>query len=273
MMAYIDIQSVRTAGGFPDDLISDDQIRHAIQIVEEQAERFMGTYFSPRLKIDYLDGTGENYLFTNRNPVLRVDYIESNEVSISPEDVVISRESGKITLKRTASTSSFLGVPEGVIIQYWTAYLLPNDDYKHVDDDVDKGSDVEIELDNTSNLLVGDWVQFQSRTGYTSAKITNINYSTQKITVDKLVVDIKENTIVNKLILPTYLKRLIELESTIYLAINAVGATYVFNAGYSIPEFSVQKGVPYTHWKESIEKAIRERDTLMKTIKPRFIIR
>jgi hypothetical protein len=61
-------------------------------------------------------------------------------------------------------------------------------------------------------------------------------------------------------------------EGKAYLALNAIGTTYVFNASYSLGDLNVTKGVPYTHWRESLEKAIKERNTLRNIVKPRFKI-
>ena len=60
-----------------------------------------------------------------------------------------------------------------------------------------------------------------------------------------------------------------ELEAGLYVAINAIGSTYTFNAGYQIGDFSVTKGVPYTHWRESVSQMLKERENLRRLIKPR----
>ena len=60
-----------------------------------------------------------------------------------------------------------------------------------------------------------------------------------------------------------------ECEAAIYVAINAIGATYTFNASYQIGELSVTKGVPYTHWRESVSQMLKERENLRRLIKPR----
>ena len=72
-----------------------------------------------------------------------------------------------------------------------------------------------------------------------------------------------------KIQIPYVIKRFMELEAAIYVGINAIGATYTFNASYSIGDLSVVKGVPYTHWRESVQRCIQEREALRKNIRVR----
>jgi hypothetical protein len=136
---------------------------------------------------------------------------------------------------------------------------------------VTAGSLVDIELDVVSDFAVDDWIEIISKEGeFVCCKITEI--VSNVITVDYLPIDISIYALAYRLKVPEYIKRLIELEAVIYLALNAIGATYVFNASYSLGDLNVVKGVPYTHWRESLEKAIKERNTLKSYIKPRLKI-
>ena len=269
-MVFITITDVRSAGGFPNDLVSDTEITHAVEIVEEYVERSMNTSFTPMRKIEFCDGTNTEFFYTLKNPVLRVNYLESNTHEVDLEKINIERESGKVLLTNQANIGRFFGMPNGIRVDYWTAFLILDKNSKNVQNDVSKGDNVTILLDDVTDLNVDDWVDIRSIDGFTSAKITAI--SGNEITIDKLVIDIKSNSALTKLIIPKYIKRFIELEAVIYLAMNAIGATYVFNAGYSLGDLQVTKGVPYTHWRESLEKAIKERETLRKIVKPRFKI-
>ena len=44
---------------------------------------------------------------------------------------------------------------------------------------------------------------------------------------------------------------------------NATGGSYNFSTGYTFPEYSVQKGVPYTHF----QKTVMDNQKKSKTIK------
>jgi hypothetical protein len=270
-MSYINVNDVRIAGGFPAELISDNDISHCLSVVEEYVERSTNTSFTPVQRIEFHDGTNTEFFYTLKNPVLRVDYLESYNSEIDLENIWIERESGKISLKNTANVSRFFGMPNGIRVRYWTAFLINDKSFKTISADVSKGSGVSIVLDDATGLEENDWVEIKNVDGtFTSVKILSVLGNV--IDVDNLLIDVKSNSTLTKLIIPEYIKRFIELEAVIYLALNAIGATYVFNASYSLGDLNVTKGVPYTHWRESLEKAIKERNTLRNIVKPRFKI-
>jgi hypothetical protein len=270
-MSIVSVSSVRVAGGFPSDLISDSDIESCLSVVEDYAERSMNTFFVPVKRLETFDGTNTEFFYCLKNPVLRVDYLESYGNVLDLGGVEVSRESGRVRLKSSANISRFYGKQSGVKIVYWTAFLVPSKEFSVVSGDVSAGLSAVISVDDVSDLVEGDWVHISSNSGvWTSAKITNITGT--DVTVDNLVIDIVSGSSVFKLSVPEYVKRLIELEAVIYLSLNAIGATYVFNASYSLGDLNVTKGVPYTHWRESLEKAIKERATLKSIIKPRFKI-
>ena len=59
------------------------------------------------------------------------------------------------------------------------------------------------------------------------------------------------------------------IEAGICAGINALGATYTFNASYQLGELQVTKGVPYTHWRESLNSLFKEREMRKVRIKIR----
>ena len=48
-----------------------------------------------------------------------------------------------------------------------------------------------------------------------------------------------------------------------------VGESYTDIVGYTLGEMSVQKGEPYTQWRETATQLIKERDKILADIKPR----
>lgn len=270
-MVLISEAEIRTAGGLPEDLISDDDIKHAIATVKSDIEKYLNTSLEPIKQIEFLDGTGYDFFYTKDNPVLRVDYLLSNDTEVSPENLDIDRESGKVVLKKEAEINRFNHVEKNIRVMYWTGLVKKTKRFSTTTSAVSSGSDVTIPLDSLGNIEANNWVDIINVQGqYTSALVKET--TSDSIVVDKLLFDIKDDSMVTKLEVPTYIRRFIELECVIYLAINLIGATYTFNTGYSLGDLNVQKGVPYTHWRESLEKALKERNTLKKLIKPRFRI-
>lgn len=271
-MTYITVQNVRDASGIPTSLADDDTVEHAITMVEKNTERIMNTKFSPTLRIDVIDGNGLSYIFTHKNPVLRLEAIKSNDETITTSSVHVYEYSGKLTLGTDSETSEFLAKKQSVILKYRFGLMEKDDTLQTTTTaDITAGDSVTITVNDVTDFAVNDWVEIYGMDGNKEvAQITSI--SDPDIVVDKLIYSHEADSTFIKLEVPYYIKRFMELEATIYLAMNAIGATYTFNAGYSLGDLNVQKGVPYTHWKESLSKALKEREKFRSMIKPRFKI-
>ena len=122
------------------------------------------------------------------------------------------------------------------------------------------GTSVAIAVSSESGFTTNDWVEIYGIDGLREvAKVTGTGAN--EITVDQLVFGHVTASVVVLLQTPEYVKRFLEIESAIAVAIYAVGNTYTFNASYNIlGQISVVKGVPHTHWRESIAANRKERD-------------
>ena len=61
----------------------------------------------------------------------------------------------------------------------------------------------------------------------------------------------------------------------IMAAVNMIGGTYTFATGYTVPDMSIQKGVPYPHFDRALSSMEKKRDWLMaqitnKLVRPMF---
>lgn len=267
---YVTISDIRRAGGFPSSLASDTDIQNAINLVEPLVERAMNTKFSPTLRVDILQGTGNSYIYTDRLPINRVTELISGDTEIDIEKTNIDYMSGKIMLSRASDKGIFHTGDKGVRIKYWFSYLEDSDVFTELEEDIET-TDTTFEVSDATDFSENDWVEISGTDGNKeTTKITNI--AGNNITVDLLTFGHNEKSIIRKKQAPSFIRRFIELETVIYLGINAVGATYVFNAGYSLGDLNVQKGVPYTHWTASLQKCLSERESLRNIIKPRIRI-
>ena len=52
-----------------------------------------------------------------------------------------------------------------------------------------------------------------------------------------------------------------------------VGESYTDTVGYGLGELNIQKGEPYTQWRETAVQLIKERDRLMGTAKAQGILK
>lgn len=272
-MKYLNVVDVRIASGIPESLATDDAIEHAIDIVESMTERAMNTKFTPTLNIEVLDGTGTDRLFLLKNPVLRLESLSSDGNNIDVSKVYLYRYSGRIILSSEADSSIFQNKHKSIIAKYRYGLMVPDDNtLTNLSFSISAGANVLATVADASNFAVGDWVDIYGTDGNREvAKIAAIDGN--ELTLDFLGLSHATDSIIVKLQIPYFIKRFIELEAVIYVGMNAIGATYTFNASYSIGDLSVTKGVPYTHWRESLQQAVKEREQLRNMIKPRFAIR
>ncbi len=271
-MTFITITNVRQASGAPVSLVSDATVTHAIEIVEGLTSRKMNTKFTPTKKIDILDGTSSGRFFTDKNPLLKVISLSSDGNSIDADSLEVYKSSGKVVLGVDSGSSIFIAKPRSIVCEYLYGLVEEDDSVSTTTSGAETaGTSVVIAVGDATSFTVGDWVFIYGTDGNEEvAQITVI--LNNDVTVDQLIFDHVSGSLFIKATIPQSIKRFMELEATIYVALNAIGATYTFSASYSIGDLQVTKGVPYTHWRESLEKAIKERNTLTHIIKPRFKI-
>lgn len=99
------------------------------------------------------------------------------------------------------------------------------------------------------------------------AKVTATD--TGEITVDKLVFAHESSSTIVKLEIDDRFKRLLKVITSIGLVSRIVGQSYTDITGYTLGEYQVQKGEPYTQWRETAIQLIRERDDIMSRLSVR----
>ncbi|NOR84830.1 hypothetical protein GQ473_01825 [archaeon] len=267
-MTFITVAEVRIASGAPTTLISDDDITSIIADAEADVSQWLNTKFVPTQRLEFIDGTGTERLFLLKNPVLAVRELNTNSTSISLDELYVSKQSGKIELSNGAETSVFASKRKTVKVKYLYGLLEESSTSTTSTAATTAGTSVAISVSSETNFSDNDWVEITGMDGNQEvAKITGTD--TNEITVDQLVLAHESGSVVVKLLIPHYIKRYMNVEAAIAVAINAIGATYTFQASYNLGELSVVKGVPYTHWRESIEKLLKERAMRKARIRPR----
>ena len=270
-MTYITASEVRNICGAPGDLITDEQLNQYIEEVESEMKRWMNTVFTPKEVIEIHDGNGTSRIFTKKNPVLSVRALTlNNNVSITPAGIDWYKSSGKLWLGTGAECATFLEGHQNTFIKYVYGMVEESDKESMTLNDVSKGKSVEIEIGNASQFAVNDWVEIYGMDGNREAfKITSIDAGANKITADVLVKDHSADSKTVKLQIPDFIRKYMLIEAGICAGINAMGATYVFNASYGLGDLNVTKGVPYTHWKASVDYLLKERELRKSRIRPR----
>jgi len=229
----------------------------------------MNTKFTPTTRIDIVDGSGLPWIFSRKNPVLAIRKLITNDTDISLDKVFVNKSSGQIELSSDAETSNFINKKQTVKLKYLFALMDESDSETTSAAATTAGTSVSVEVVDSSVFAQYDWVEIYSTDGNREvAKINTITDSTH-IVLDELVQAHESGSIVIKLECPYHIKRYMELEAAIAVGLQAVGKTYTFNASYGLGDFNVVKGVPYTHWRETIVQNIKERNSLQSKVKPR----
>lgn len=275
-MAIITADEIRRTCGITSDQISDDDLNGIIAEVEDQVPRFLNTRLIPKETIDVLDGDGREFIFLKHNPVLTVRALKIDGTTIGvKKSIEFYRESGLIkidTVDGDPDISYFKDKPKSVVVKYVYGFQTESEIHTESTSDVAAGTSVTISVDNASEFSTGEWITIKGMDGNEeAAKITST--SSGQITVDQLIYDHESGSIVTKLEIREVMKRLLRIVASISAVARVVGESSKDITGYSIEGFSVQKGEPYTQWRETANQLISERDQILKRIKTRVAIR
>lgn len=268
-MSFISVENVRTACGAPVALMSNTRVEHAIEIVEADMAQFMNTKFTPTQKIDILDGNGTDRIILRKNPVLSIRAMKTNDTTITVSALLISKESGVIRLGEDAETSTFAEKYQKVWVKYLYGLLEESKTETASTAATTAGTSVAISVSSITGFADEDWIEIYGMDGHREVAQINTTPSGTIITVDQLVQTHESESIIVKLQVPYNIKRSMELEAGIYVALSAMGSTYTFNTSYSIGDFSTNLGVPYPHFQTQFSNMVKERDMRMKKIRIR----
>jgi len=269
-MTYITADDVRRASGAPTSLISDTLIDGAITIVEAEMERWMNTAFKPTVRIEHRDGNSLPRLFTLKNPLLSVRALTLNtSTSITPSYLNWEKSSGKVELSNDAEAGNFTSGQNNTFIKYLYGLMEESSTNTLTTAVSTAGTTVSLTVSDESDFADKDWVEIYGMDGNQEVAQISGDPTANTIVVDQLVQAHESGSSIVKLQIPYYIKRFMEIEAAIYVAIYAIGGTYTFNTSYSLGELTVNKGEPYPQWREVIQRMINERKMRKATIKIR----
>lgn len=269
-MTYITAATVRRTVGIEITEIDDTDVDAIIAEVEPQVERYLNTSFTPKQRIDILDGNGTIRIFTDKNPLLAVRdlYIDGTQEDCA--NLHIYRESGKVELDTNASlsTSTFLNKSKCVSIKYVYGWVEESSTSTLTDAASTAGTSVTLSVASESGFSDGDWVDVYGMDGYKEAALIT-GTDTGEITVDQLVYTHESGSTVVLLSVSALITKLMNVVCSLAMVARIIGQSYTDIVGYSMAEFSVQKGEPYTQWRETAAQLIKERDDILGRLKAR----
>jgi len=269
-MTYISATEVRNRSGAPTSLITDVQITQYITEVEAEMARWINTAFTPKQTIEIVDGKGTSRMFTKKNPLLSVRAMTLNDsTSITPSYIDWYKPSGKMVLSKSAESSTYTQGHQNTFIKYIYGMVEETTTDTTLSTASTSGTTVSLTVASITGFADEDWVEIYGMDGNKEVAQISGTPATSTIIVDQLVQSHAADSVIVKLQIPEHIKTYMLIEASISAAINAIGATYTFNASYSLGDLQVTKGVPYTHWRESVEKLLKERNMRQSRIKPR----
>jgi len=268
----IDPNKVRAVSGISSSFISDKDFAQLIESAEYEAERIMNTVFIPTTRMELTNGDNSERYVVLKNPLLKVRALEIDTTTVTIDDIRWDKESGTIWLENTADKTQFLtkaGNKKLTKIKYDHGLLDNTTTQTTTSADATAGDTVSIEVADSDAFSVNDYVQIEGFDGYQeTVKITAIADSTH-ITVDNIAVDHESGSLVTKVITPGIVIRFIEIMTAMMGVARIVGQSFDELTGYSIGELSVQKGEPYTQWREVTVQLRKEYDGILKALRQR----
>ena len=266
MTRFVNVAESRVVSGITSTLIDDPDMEELIEDVEYQVERFLNCNFTPSVEIDTVDGNRKSTMFTKRSPLLSVRSLETNDTAISIPTIDIKR-SGLVRLTSDSTQPVFTFKRKGVIIKY--VHGRENwDKLTETESSADTavGTSIAISVDSESGFAVDDWIEFYGTDGFReAAKITVV--ASGVITVDQLVFTHESGSLIKKLSIDGTFLKLIKLYVGIAANVRAEGQSFADITGYTIEGLQVQKGEPFTQFREAIIQLTRQKDELLSKVR------
>ncbi len=269
MPKYITVKSVRRTCGILEAEINNTDVLSTIEEVESLVPRFMNTVFTPTERIEIRDGNGTSRLILKQNPLLGVRDLYIDGAQEDAANLHVYKQSGKIVLDTSASTNTFLNKPNAIVVKYIYGMVEESDTSTTTSAATTAGTSVSLSVAAITGFKNNDWLEIYGMDGYKEIAQINATPTGTTIQVDQLVQTHESGSTVVKMVTSEQFKRLMNLVASLALIARIVGQSYTDIVGYTISEMSVQKGEPYTQWRETAIQFIRERDMIMSAIKPR----
>ncbi len=271
MGTYIDVDSVRRTCGIAVGEISDADVGDTITEVEKEVPRFFNTVFTPTEVIQIYDGTSNNRLLIDHNPLLAIREIKIDGETQDPANLEVYKDAGYIFLGQTATTGTFTNKRNAVVVKYIYGTVEHSSTSSITSAAEEAGTSVSIALASITDFADEDWVEIVGMDGNREVAQINATPGAGAVVVDQLVLDHEAGSTVVKLQVNANFTKLMNIIASIALVARIVGQSYTDIVGYTLGELHVQKGEPYTQWRETALQLVRERDLMMSkiSIRPR----
>jgi len=265
---YVTLVSVRRTAGIASTEISDADVKATIDEVEPQLERYYNTVFTPKEKIEVQDGNGTLRMVLFNNPVLAVRELKIDGTTEDPAHLLVTKESGKIILSSDSTAGHFIQKYNSVVVKYIYGMLEESSTSSTTSAAEVAGSAVSVSVASSTGFTALDWVEIYGMDGYREvAQISSL--TTGVLVLDKLVYGHELGSVVVKLQVNQIFTKLMNVCCALAMVARIIGQSYTDIVGYNLGELRIQKGEPYTQWRETASQFMAERDDLLSRIKAR----
>ena len=271
---YVTVANVRRTAGIASTEISDADVGDIIAECEPQVERFFNTSFTPKERVDILDGNGTVRIILDKNPLLAVRELKIDGDTEDPAYLHVSKESGKIVLdtSQDLTNSVFKLGSQKIVVKYIYGWVEESSTDTTTSAASTAGTSVSLSVASITGFADENWVEIYSMDGNREVAQISGTPSGSTIIVDKLVLAHESGSKIVKLQINEVFKKLMNIICSLAMVARIVGQSYTDIVGYTMAEFSVQKGEPYTQWRETAVQLIKERDRIMERVKPRPVV-
>jgi len=272
MARYITVAEVRATSGVASTLINDVDMEQLIVSAEYSIERLLNTSFTPATVIEQHTGDNSERLVVNRNPLLKIRALQIDDTEVTVEYTRDDKQGGIVYL----TTSSELGYFKKkssenklVRIKY---------DYGQLDATTTQttssaatviGTAVNVTVADSSNFTADDYVEIEGMDSQREVfKISSVTDSTT-IVADTLTRPHESSSLLTKLEVPPVVLRLMQVGCSLGAVARIVGQSFDEITGYTIGDEQVQKGEPYTQWRETATQLRKEYYEILKGLRTR----
>ncbi len=264
---FATVSEVRRISGIASTEISDTDVGFMIVDAEAKIPRFFNTFFKVTERIEINDGEGTNRHHLEKNPVLSVRELKVDGTTVDVAELEIQKESGYIYMGAGSDTPTFLNKRNSVVVKYLHGSVIHSQTVSTTSSaDEVAGTAVSVAVASSTGFVEDDWVEIFGMDGKReAAQISSVTDSTN-IVLDKLVLAHESGSSIVKLEIEHTFIELMNTVCAIACVARIIGQSYTDIVGYTLAEMHVQKGEPYTQWRETANQLIRIRDEIMNKI-------
>ena len=273
MGTYATIAEVRRICGIASTEIDDTDVEAMITDAEAKIPRFFNTYFKPTEIIEINDGDGTNRHHLEKNPVLSVRALKIDGTAQDVDKLEIQKASGYIFLGSGATIPTFADKKNAIVVKYLHGSVIQSQTVSTTSSAAEvAGTSVSVAVVSSSDFAEDDWVEILGMDAHReAAQISSITDSTN-IVLDQLVQTHESGSTIVKLEVEHTFIELMNTVCAIACVARIIGQSYTDIVGYTLAELHVQKGEPYTQWREAANQLIRIRDDIMSRISIRPVV-